>query len=147
MIDDQTLLDTIDKSPLTPEDKQHWKDLLPKLNENQKKHLLHSLQSKTEIKKVINLIERALKVISEAEAEAETEVKQENKEDQEKTDLLKELDEIRKKEESLELDEETLKKRQEETNNQITQIRETLKQLSQEVHGQPPPSYQQPSNQ
>jgi DNA repair exonuclease SbcCD ATPase subunit len=144
MIDYQLIIDAIEKSPLSPEDKQHWKKLLPKLNEKQKEHLLHSLTAKTEITRAIVLIERALKIISQAETEAETEVKKEKTEDTEKEKLLKELEEIKKKEEEILLDEDALIKKQEETKAQISEIRDTLKQLSMDVHGQPPPSYQQP---
>lgn len=145
MLTDQTLIDAIDKSPLSPEDKQHWKELLSKLNQNQKERLHHSLTAKTEICRAINLIERALKVISEAEAEAKAEVSKEDKSESEKNQLLKELEEIKTKEEEIIMDEETLKKKQEETHSQISQIRQDLKNLSLEVHNQPPPSYQQPS--
>jgi DNA repair exonuclease SbcCD ATPase subunit len=141
MISDQVLIEAIDKSPLSQEDKQHWKDLLSKLSDQQRDQLHHSLLAKTEIRRAITLIEKALEIISEAEEEAEEEVKKEDKSKTEKQELLKELKEIKAKEDEIIMDEETLKKKQEETNQQIIEIRDNLKQLSLDVHGQPPPSY------
>jgi len=74
MIDDQTLTKTIDDSPLTSEDKEHWKKLLPKLDENHRQRLSHSLSAKTEISRAITLIEKALKIISEAETDADNDM-------------------------------------------------------------------------
>ncbi len=147
MIDDPQLIEAIDKSPLSPEDKQHWKDILYKLNSEQRERLHHSLTSKTEIKRAINLIERALKIISEAEQEAEQEVQKEQEDKSDKDKLLKELEEIRKTEEDILLDENQLKQKQEETKAEILQIREDIKKLSMEAHGTPPPSYVGPSAQ
>ena len=144
MISDKTLIEAIDKSPLSPEDKEHWKKLLAKLNEDQRERLEHSLAAKTEIRRAINLIERALKIISEAEAEAEAEVQKDEDSKKEKDELLQELEEIKDKESEMFLDEQPLKKKQEETHQEISKIRDELKTLSLEVHGQTPPSYQTP---
>lgn len=143
MIPDQKLTDAIDKSPLSTEDKQHWKALLPKLTDDQRERLHHSLIAKTEIRRAIYLIEKALKIIAEAEEEAESEVKKEDTTKQEKDELLKELEEIKKKEDEILLDENQLKQKHLETQAQIKNIRNSLKQLSMEVHGAPPPSYNQ----
>lgn len=144
MISDQALIAAIDNSPLTPEDKQHWKAIIPKLTSDQRERLLHSLTSKTEIRKAINLIERALKIIAQAEAEAEQEVSKEQTQDDEKKELLKELEEIKKQEESILMDEDSLRKQQEQTLQEISKIRQDLQQLSLEAHGSAPPSYQTP---
>jgi chromosome segregation ATPase len=141
MLDDNTLIQAIDKSPLKPEDKEHWKNILYKLNSDQKERLLNSLTSKTEIYRVIGLIERALKIISQAEQDAEAEIKEEKETNTEKEELLKELEEIKNTEHKIELDEESLKKQQQETQDQITKLRQDLHQLSMEAHGAPPPSY------
>lgn len=143
MISDQALIDAIDNSPLSSQDKEHWKNLLPKLSDDQKERFHHSITAKTEIRKVIDLIEKALKIIAEAEQEAEEEVKKEKTTKTEKDQLLKELEEIKGKEDEIIMDEEALKKKQNETNAQISQIRDTLKQLSLEVKGEPPPSQKQ----
>lgn len=143
MINDQTLTKAIQKSPLSEKDKQHWLTLLPKLNSEQKERLLHSLTAKTEISSAIKLIEKALNIIAEAEEEAEAEVKEEEKSKRERKELLQELDEIKKKEDKILLDEEQLKQKQNETNAQIKKIRQELHTLSMEVHGSPPPSYNQ----
>jgi predicted RNase H-like nuclease (RuvC/YqgF family) len=141
MIDNQTLIDAIEKSPLKPEDKDHWKSLLPKLTDEQKSRLHHSLAVKTEISRAISLIEKALNIIAEAESEAEKEVKKEEEAKLEKKQLLEELEAIKEKEDEILLDEEVLKKKQEETQAQIEAIRQELHDLSVEIHGAPPPSY------
>lgn len=142
MIDDQTLVRAIFDSPLTEDDKRHWRLLLPRLKPEQRERLHHSLTAKTEISRAIKLIEKALNIIAEAEAEAEEEVKKEEVQKKERQELLSELEEIKEKEEEILLDEETLKLKQEETRAQIAKIREELRKLSVEVHGQAPPSYQ-----
>lgn len=147
MPSDQNLIQALDQSPLSPEDINHWKKLLPKLNTEQKERLLHNLTTKTEIKRIINLIEKALKIIAEAENEAQREISSEKTQNQEKDELLKELEEIKSKENEILFDEKTLKQKQTHTNQEIARIREELKNLSLEVQGQTPPSYQklQPS--
>jgi cellulose biosynthesis protein BcsQ len=144
MINNQTLLEAIDKSPLKPEDKEHWKTLLPKLNNDQKSRLHHSLAVKTEVSRAIKLIERALDIISQAEAEAEEEIKKEEGTKKEREQLLEELEEIKEKEDEILLDEQTLKKKQIASQAEIQKIRDELRNLSLEVHGQPPPSYTEP---
>ena len=144
MIDDKTLKEAIEESPLSQEDKIHWLKLLVKLNPNQRERLHHSLTAKTEIAKAISLIERALDVIASAEKEAEEEVKREDETSREKQELLQDLEEIKDKEGEILMDEEELKKKQEETKNQIQIIRDELRKLSLEVHGVAPPSYQTP---
>lgn len=144
MIDDQTLLEAIDKSPLKPRDKEHWKTCVPKLNSEQRGRFHHSLTAKTEITRAIKLIEKALNIIAEAEAEAEADVKKEEETKKDKEGLLQELEEIKKKEEKNLLDKKQLKQKQEETKTQIEGIRQELRTLSMEVHGQPPPSYGEP---
>lgn len=146
MITDQKLIESIDKSSLSDEDKQHWKDLIPKLNQDQRERFYHSITAKTEIRRAITLIEKALEIITQAEEEAEQEVKKEKTDKSEKDQLLKELEEIKTKEDEIIMDEEALKKKQDETNKQINEIRDSLKQLSIEVHGQPPPSQSQPTS-
>ena len=142
MLDDQILTDAINNSPLTDQDKDHWVSLLPKLNQGQREQLFHSLTAKTEIAKVIELIERALQIIAQAEEEAEAEVRTEEEKAKEKQDLLHELEAIRESEEEILFDEETLLKKQGENQAQIEKIREELRHLSLEVHGEPPPSNQ-----
>src|SRR3989344_1246863 len=142
MLDDQILADAINNSPLTDQDKDHWVSLLPKLNQGQREQLFHSLTAKTEIARAIDLIERALAIIAQAEEEAETEVRTEEEKAKEKQDLLKELEAIRESEDEILLDEETLLKKQVENQAQIEKIREELRHLSMEVHGEPPPSAQ-----
>ena len=147
MIEDQALLDAINKSPLSDEDKDHWHSLLPKLTSEQRERLYHSLTAKTEISRAIKLIKKALEIIAEAEAEAEQEVHEEEEKKKEKEELLQELEEIKEKEEEILFDEKALKQRQMETQAEIEKIRAELKALSMEVHGQPPPSYQPPQQQ
>lgn len=146
MIADQLLSEAIDKSPLSVEDKEHWKSLLPKLDVDQRERLHHSLSAKTEITRAINLIEKALKIITEAEAEAEAEVTKEEEQKSEREALMKELEAIKDAEEKILLDEDSLKKKHQETKEAIDKIRQELHNLSVEVHGAPPPSYSgQPS--
>lgn len=143
MIDDPTLIKVISRSPLSKDDKKHWRQLLPKLSADRRERLHHSLTAKTEIFHAIQLIKKALKIISEAEEEAEKEVRQEKKQQLEKEKLLKELNQIKKKEEEIILDKDQLKAKQQETQNQLKAIRRELKKISLEVHGQAPPSYNQ----
>lgn len=144
MSNDQDLKAAIDNSPLSDEDKQHWHELLPKLNSDQRERLYHNLISKTQVYKAIKLIEKALDIIAQAEKEAEKEVKKEEEEKSDKQKLLQELEDIQKKEDEILMDEESLKQKQQETKAEIQKIREELRNLSVEIHGQPPPSYQQP---
>ncbi len=146
MIDDQTILIAIDKSPLSPEDKEHWKMLLTKLKPTHRERLLHSLTAKTEISRAVGLIEKALTVINEAEAEAEDEIKKEKVAKEQRQEMLQDLEEIKQKEDEIILDEEELKQKHQETKSEIERLRQELKALSVEVHGQAPPSYsKQPS--
>lgn len=143
MLDDQTLVQAIISSPLSLDDKEHWRKLLGKLTPDQRKRLHHSLLAKTEIARAVNLIERALAIIAEAEADAEQEVQNEEEKKRERQALMRELEEIKDKEEEILMDEESLRKKHEETQAQIAAIREELRKLSIEAHGEPPPSYNQ----
>lgn len=68
---DDNLLKIITESPLADEMKDHWRSLLPKMSEEEKKHLLRILVEKTEVVSAIEAIDRSLDIIKDAEEEAE----------------------------------------------------------------------------
>lgn len=159
MPDNLTLTTVIDQSPLTPADKSHWVGLLPKLTEEQKEQLHHALVAKTQILKTISLIEKALKIIEDAEAEAEKEFEEEG---QPLTPpsvppmgtmpaQLPPLPGVQKEEmanlhqdiQSGDMPHDDLKDLHKESQDKLQSLRDELKNLSQEVQGTPPPSYTQ----
>ena len=70
-MDDNIIISAINNSPLSDEDKAHWQEMLPKLDNDQRNRLHHSLTAKTEITKAIKAVENALQIIEDAEKEAE----------------------------------------------------------------------------
>lgn len=136
---DHKLQKAIANSPLSDEDKAHWRDLLPKMDDEHKEKLLNTLIVKTQVSKAVRLISKALDIIEDAEAEAEEEVKEERQ--SEKDQLMQELKEIKEDEEDILANEANLKKMQEENQKKMEGLRTELSQLSQKVHGAPPPSY------
>lgn len=72
-MDNQKLFTLLAESPLTPEEQEHWKRIIPILTEDQKQQLEHILSTKIEVTHAIDLIQKSLDIISEAEAEAEYE--------------------------------------------------------------------------
>lgn len=144
-MDDQ-VISAIDNSSLTLEDKNHWKELLPKMNNNQKSRFLDIIITKTQVKSAINSIKRALEIIDEAEAEAEEEDKsadtstQENLK-KESVDLLDKLEQnphIKKPTPDTQV---ALQKQKQISEAKLVKLRTELKQISQTLQGSAPPSY------
>jgi hypothetical protein len=141
-VDDTKLIKLIDDSPLKSEDKEHWKTLLPKLNEDQKKQFEHSVSAKTEVVKVIGMIDDALSIIEKAESAAKSETPepppppapQAKPDEYDKIPSLKD----KKIEDASKVN---LQKDREETQKRLEAIRQELKSLSEATHGAPPPSY------
>ena len=147
-MDDTSITKIIDSSPLKNDDKDHWKSLLPKLTDDQKSQLTHSIKAKTEVVKVIRLIDEALGIIEKAESEAESEpaaqpttITSPKPTPKAMPDKYKDVPSLKDTETLDKSNQDALKKEREETHERLEKIRKELKNLSVSTHGTPPPSY------
>jgi hypothetical protein len=137
---DSNIIKAISASPLSKEDKEHWIDILPKLNDDQKTRLLHSLIAKTDIASAKLSIDNAISIIDVAEKEVENESKDEVVEKQKKEELMKKLDES---EESVgtPVTKEQLSDEKSKAESRLQDLRDELSNISLDALGSSPPSY------
>lgn len=139
----------IDKSPISDEDKTHWKSILHKMTDGQKVRLKRNLIEKTEVAKAISEIKATLDIISIAEKEAQEEIDSENKEQapvpQTPTPVpMTQTQEGQPPEVKVDLEsKENLERIKQENEAKLAILRNEIKQISLASHGQLPPSYQQ----
>ena len=145
-LDIKKVIKTINASPLSDEDKAHWLEILPKLSDDQKNRLYHSLIAKIDVAAAKKAIDKALSIIDQAEAEAEEEIEKEDKQEQEE----KAVEEVKKEAETNpslpepeEVTKETLPANKADADKKLEELRGELAQISQEAHGSTPPSYNQ----
>ncbi|QQS39365.1 hypothetical protein IPM62_02015 [Candidatus Woesebacteria bacterium] len=138
---DNSLLTLIDKSPLSPDDKEHWKLILPKLTDDQKEQLHHSLSVKIDIASAKAAIDRALKIIADAEAEAGEYPPSEDVTNKAKEEITKEIETNNPMMvEPTEITKEELTSHSNVAQEQLEKLRAELAQISLDAHGAPPPS-------
>ena len=141
MVTDDQIKKAIADSPLINEDKDHWLEILPKLNESQRTRFHHCLVTKTDVASAKAAIKRALAIIDEAESEASDDIAKEKAQSMAKEELVKEIE---SKNPMMPKPEEVTSKEliehRKEANVKLEDLRAELAQISQEAHGTPPPS-------
>lgn len=145
-MDDQQIIDAINKSPLQEEDKIYWVELLDRMSLEQKQRFYHTVVVKTDVKRAANEIKSALDIINKAleEEQAPSDATGDSTGDpssvvqdiMEQTDVADHIDEVDLN------DTELIKKRQQEVEVQLKKLREEIAQISHDVSGQKPPSFQ-----
>ena len=146
-MDDQKLVNAINKSPLQEEDKKYWKELLNRMSREQKQRLYHTVVVKTDVKRASEEIKTALDIINKALEEEQSSSTAAAPPKQPPPGVVQDIVENTKVDEHVpqqKLDDpEHIKQKHEEVQQRLKELRGELSQISQEVSGENPPSYQQ----
>lgn len=145
-MDDQKIVTAIDRSPLQPEDKQYWKQILNQMSLEQKQRFYHTVVVKTDVKRASQEIASALNIINKALEEEQTSDQQPAKPRvQTQPSVIQEMVEqtnVKDHVPEQKLDDpQALQEHHQDTQKRLEELRAELANLSQEVNGQTPPSY------